>query len=104
MSRNAVRRLCPQTHTHMTYTLSPNAQRAIASLRTLSPDSLDRFSEWCEARQESATHGLLRADQAYDQRLEFLHQLMDVEAVWQAVLAEYERRSAVAIREAIECN
>lgn len=88
----------------MTYTLSPNAQRAIASMPTLDHAALDRMSEWCEARQESVTHGLLRADQAYDQRLEFLHQLMDVEAVWRAVLAEYERRSAEAIAKAIECN
>ena len=80
----------------MNYTLSPNAQQAIARLRTLSLDSLDRFAEWCEDRQKSATHGLLREDQAYDQRLEFLHQLMDVEAVWREVVREYERRSAEA--------
>lgn len=87
----------PKPHTHMEYTLSPNAQQAIASLRDLDGDTIDRYAEWCESRLERLKHSLLRQDQAYEQRLKFLHHLMDVEAVWREVVREYDRRSAEAL-------
>jgi len=79
----------------MEYTLSPNAQQAIASLPTLDYDRLDRYADWCESRLERLKHSLLRKDQAYEQRLKFLHHLMDVEAVWREVVHEYDRRATV---------
>ena len=80
----------------MEYTLSPNAQQAIASLPTLDYDKLDTYADWCETRRERLIHGLLREDQAYEQRLKFLHHLMDVEAVWREVVREYDRRATEA--------
>jgi hypothetical protein len=80
----------------MEYTLSPNAQQAIANLHTLDYDKLDTYADWCETRRERLTHGLLREDQAYEQRLKFLHHLMDVEAVWREVVREYDRRATEA--------
>lgn len=81
----------------MEYTLSPNAQQAIASLRKLEGDTIDTFADWCESRRESLRHEILRANQSYEQRLECLHHLMDAEAVWREVIREYARRSAEAM-------
>ena len=94
MSRNAVMASVsnPKPHTHMEYILSPNCQNAIASLRNLGQQNFDEMVEWCIARRKSVREGLMREDQAYDQRLAFLHQLMDIEAYWRAITAECLRR------------
>lgn len=87
----------------MKYILHPNAQRAIASMPSLDDVSLERMSEWCEDREKSVTHGLLRSDQSYEDRVLFLHQLLDVEAVYRAVVHEWSRRAEVA-RKSLVCE
>ena len=76
----------------MEYTLSPNCQSAIASLRSLDQMTFDRMIEWTIERRKSVKADLMREDQAYDQRLAFFHQLLDIEAYWWAITAECLRR------------
>jgi hypothetical protein len=76
----------------MEYTLSPNCQNAIASLRTLDQSTFDSMVQWCIERRKSVKAGLMCEDQAYDQRLAFLHQLLDIEAYWRAIADECLRR------------
>lgn len=76
----------------MEYTLSPNCQYAIASLRTLDQSTFDLMVQWCIDRRKSVKAGLMREDQAYDQRLAFFHQLLDIEAYWRAITDECLRR------------
>ena len=67
----------------------------IASLPTYEIEKLDRLYEWNYTQLQSCTEGLLRSDQAYDQRLSWLHKLLDCETLDRALLSEFERRNHV---------
>jgi len=85
----------------MEYTLTPSCQNAIASLQTLDQSTFDSMVQWCIDRRKSVKEGLMREDQAYDQRLAFFHQLLDIEAYWRAIADECQSREN---KRQLECH
>ena len=92
-------------HTHMTHTLSPNAQRAIAKLRTMSDQTLNDYVNAIAVKRDSAAAGLMRTDQSFDDRLIFLqlhHELVRVHyAAWDEI--EWRMQTPCETCEVVEC-
>ena len=74
------------------YKPNPNLAPMVRKLPTLDTDKLFDLFEWNMTRAKSAREGLLRVDQAPEQRFAFLNDLLDCEALDRALLGEMDWR------------
>lgn len=74
------------------YTPNPNLAPMMRKLPQVSTEKLYDLYEWNLTRAASCREGLLRVDQAPDQRFEWLNNLLDCEAFGRAVLGEIDWR------------
>jgi len=82
-------------HTHMTYTLSPNAQRAISQLPELSDYVLNDYLDWVCMRRESCRTEAERESACPNDRLMSFMMMMDYERVYTHAIMETERRNHI---------
>lgn len=75
----------PHTPMYTPNRMTANWQKRLADLDA---DKLDRLTEWNLAQIHSCQEGIMRSDQAYEQRLKFLHNLLDSEALHRSIMDE----------------
>jgi hypothetical protein len=74
------------------YKPNPNLAAMVRKVPQTSTDKLYDLFEWNLTRAKSCREGLLRSDQAPEQRFAFLSDLLDCEALDRAILGEIDWR------------